>query len=312
MTTRTGTGYFTSFDKACEYHSPYGYNQEDIRRKIADGDISIGEPKYGNNPKADADGRYWIEIAFKATPREDSDTIESISYMIASGNRLELPKETHFHNYTSVKRVLETAGGNYSKNGFTFEEDAAEIQKRICNGELINDKKKFQFFETPQELSVKLCEMAGIESHNSVCEPSAGKGAILRLLPDGTKAVELMSKNAAHLLETKVINKENLFQLDFLECTPENLGTFDRFVANPPFTKNQDIDHVRHMYSLLNDGGRIVSVASTSWINGSQKKQQQFVEWLDEVGGHYELIEAGAFKESGTNIQTSIITINKN
>jgi len=76
-------------------------------------------------------------------------------------------------------------------------------------------------------------------------------------------------------------------------------------------TKNQDIDHIKQMYGFLKEGGRMVSVASRSWMTGSQKKQVAFREWLDEVdAGIYEL-EGGEFKESGTSIAAVVIVIDK-
>ena len=98
---------------------------------------------------------------------------------------------------------------------------------------------------------------------------------------------------------------------DFLECTPMEFGKFDKIVANPPFTKNQDIEHISHMYSFLNHGGRIVSCASLSWKYGSQYKQKAFRDWLELINAEVEELEGGEFKESGTNIKACIITINK-
>jgi acetylornithine deacetylase/succinyl-diaminopimelate desuccinylase-like protein len=65
------------------------------------------------------------------------------------------------------------------------------------------------------------------------------------------------------------------------------------------------------MYEFLNVSGRLVSIASKSWQTGQQKLQKDFRDWLEEVGGEVEEVEAGAFKESGTNVATVIITIDK-
>ncbi len=97
---------------------------------------------------------------------------------------------------------------------------------------------------------------------------------------------------------------------DFLES--DLLLKFNRIIANPPFSKNQDIDHIQRMYQHLDNGGRLVSFASTHWQFANGKKETAFRKWLDIVGGVYESVEASAFKESGTNIATCIITINRN
>lgn len=65
------------------------------------------------------------------------------------------------------------------------------------------------------------------------------------------------------------------------------------------------------MYDQLDDGGTLVTFASTSWEHGKQKAQQAFQKWLIEVEAEIEVIEAGEFKASGTQIETRLITIHK-
>ena len=84
---------------------------------------------------------------------------------------------------------------------------------------------------------------------------------------------------------------------------------FDRIIANPPFNKNQDIDHVKAMYRRLRKGGVLVSITSKHWQVSNNKKETEFRSWLDEVGADVEEIENGAFKESGTMIGGLIIKI---
>jgi hypothetical protein len=65
------------------------------------------------------------------------------------------------------------------------------------------------------------------------------------------------------------------------------------------------------MYSCLKPGGRLVSIVSTSWKHGKQKKQEEFKTWLKEVGAMEENVPAGAFKKSGTTVPTIILVIDK-
>ncbi len=234
------------------------------------------------------------------------ELMTSISKMIPNGKRLELPKDEQFANYAQVKKALLTAGGKYKRCGFEFADDAKAVQERLVGGEVINDKKKYQFFATPPELANKLVEMADIQENHSCLEPSAGQGAISDLLIEkagNCVVVELMPENIKALVRKGYKPMEG----DFLAKKPELFGAFDRIVANPPFTKNQDIDHIRHMYSMLAPGGKLVSVASKSWTFGNQKKQAAFREWLDEIGATVTEVPAGAFKESGTNISSVIV-----
>jgi len=237
----------------------------------------------------------------------DKALLESIAKMVPKGNILVLPVEK-LSNYPAVKKCLITAGGKYKACTFIFPDDAAEVQKHLLGGEAVNDKKKFQFFATPPELACRLVEMAEVMAFQVVLEPSAGQGAIAdEILCYGGKVhcIELMPQNCA-VLRRKGFEVQ---EMDFLSIPGEE--AFDRIVANPPFTKNQDIDHIRHMYTHLAPEGRIVTCASLSWSFGSQKKQVAFKAWLMEVGAVITELEGGEFKSSGTNIKACIITIDK-
>ena len=97
--------------------------------------------------------------------------------------------------------------------------------------------------------------------------------------------------------------------LDFLK----NEGkTYSKIIANPPFTKNQDIDHLKEMYNCLSRGGKLVCITSESWVNGTQKKQIEFIDWLESVNADIIAIPKNSFKESGTSVGGRIIIIDKN
>lgn len=232
--------------------------------------------------------------------------------------RLELG-EGYLSNYAQLKSLLIKAGGKYRDNGFDFDESAQDILDMLLRGEVKNDKKKFQSFFTPKELSSELVELACIDSSMRVLEPSAGGGSlceeIMKYEPKELVCCELWRRNV-ELLEAKGFN---VCMGDFLDQTQASLGgLFDCIVANPPFSGDQDIDHVYHMYSLLKEGGRMVSVMSRSWVNGTSKKQRDFKDWLECISKthtlaySYQEIDKGVFKESGTNVATCYIIINKN
>lgn len=236
--------------------------------------------------------------------------INSISKMIVSGNRMDLPKDEHFGNYAQVKKTLVAAGGKYKKNGFDFTVPAQDIYDRLVGGEEVNDKKKFQFFATPPELVKELVSLAGVHDGQTVLEPSAGHGAIADevIRKDATCiVVELMEDNLKVLREKCY----NPISGNFLEMSTELLGFFDHVIANPPFTKNQDIDHIKHMYKFLKPGGSLTTIASQSWLHGSQRKQTQFKGWVESLDSYVGVIDKGAFKSSGTQVGVTIIKIVK-
>lgn len=87
---------------------------------------------------------------------------------------------------------------------------------------------------------------------------------------------------------------------------------YSKIIANPPFSNNQDIDHVRMMYVLLKKGGTLASITSAHWELSNEKKCTDFREWLSSVQGEVLEIQQGEFKSSGTSIETRVIIIRKN
>jgi 16S rRNA G1207 methylase RsmC len=86
---------------------------------------------------------------------------------------------------------------------------------------------------------------------------------------------------------------------------------FNAIIANPPFAKNQDIDHIKIMYNALATGGRMVTISSQHWAHSKNKKETEFRDWLNEVSAEVIEIEKGRFKESGTLVGAYIIVIDK-
>ena len=250
-----------------------------------------------------------------------SELITSLRKMSVNGNRLELPSE-QLANYAEVKKALQKAGGKYVKCGFVFPTDPQTILDRLCGGEKVNDKKKFQAFFTPKDLAKTMAVLANSRLLGRVpktlLEPSAGGGALVAAMKDLHPEIFVTAVEVNPEFTPDLRNMcDQVIEADFLECQVgelgrfETLGLFDCILANPPFTKNQDIQHVRHMYDFLAEHGSMVVITSTSWLKGSQKIQVAFREWLETIDYGYEEIEAGAFKESGTNVATLMLFIDK-
>ena len=96
--------------------------------------------------------------------------------------------------------------------------------------------------------------------------------------------------------------------VDFLQYSEE---AWDRIVMNPPFTRQQDIDHVLKAYEVLAPGGVLVSVMSASPFFRSNKKSADFRAFLDDIGAEVEELPEGAFKESGTMVKTCVVKIRR-
>lgn len=215
--------------------------------------------------------------------------------------------------YVDVAKHLELIGGKWNRKaaGFVFQQDPTEFLNKIADGEKVNIKKEFQFFATPDDLADRLVRMADIKFNHSILEPSAGQGAIIKAIRRSVKVpiihyFELMELNQSFLSK---IEGAKYISPDFLKMPLPEI--FDRIIANPPFSKNQDIDHIYKMWDCLAKGGRIVTIASKHWQFASGKKEEAFKEWLDEKNVYPEDLPSGEFKESGTNISTCILVIDK-
>jgi len=230
------------------------------------------------------------------------------------GNVVKLPNvQLDRKLYQEVAKSLQLIGGKWKGGkvaGFVFATDPTDLLSEIANGEKRNLKKEFQFFATPEKLADKLVYLADLKETDTILEPSAGQGAIIKAINKFVNVVpdcfELMDINVI------VLNKSGLkFKLIGSDFLKHNGKTYNKIIANPPFTKNQDIDHLTKMYKCLSRGGKLVCIASESWVNGSQKKQVEFRDWINELDAEILDIEKGAFKESGTMVGGKIVVIDK-
>jgi len=215
--------------------------------------------------------------------------------------------------WQEVAKSLELIGGRWKGGevlGFEFLTDPKDLLEEIVYGVKRNVKKEFQFFTTPDKLADALVYLANLKDYDTILEPSAGQGEIIKAINKvcGVKVdcFELMNENIIVLKKTGL--NFNLIGKDFFK---HNGKTYSKIIANPPFTKNQDIDHLKEMYKCLSRGGRLVCVTSESWVKGTQKKQVDFKEWLEKVGAEILNIKKGRFKESETMVGGLIIIINK-
>lgn len=231
-------------------------------------------------------------------------------------NVLYLPQvQLNKKSYATVKQWVEEAGGKWTGGkvqGFTFDFDATRVASILLKGERCNLAQEFQFFETPAEIADWLVSLVGdIEPCHNVLEPSAGRGAIIKAIHRAYPKVvvtcyELMPENRQILstLDNVVIVGE-----DF--CQEDNPLGYDRIIANPPFSGNQDIQHVKQMYAWLNPGGTMAAITSTHWVLGQEKACIDFREWLKKVDAHTYEIGEGQFASSGTKVNTMAIVITK-
>lgn len=182
----------------------------------------------------------------------------------------------------------------------------ATIKEKQDERELIQGH-NFDLFPTPTELAAEMVRRARVGQGDSVLEPSAGTGRIAKAAKEAGAWVTCIEFNNSLISRLRDIGDE-VYCKDFLEY--ESSARFNVVLMNPPFSNGADIDHVRHAYNLI-DEGELISIMSEGSFYRSDKKATSFRLWLDEVGGHSEQLPPNTFKQSGTSVNTRIVTIKK-
>lgn len=167
------------------------------------------------------------------------------------------------------------------------------------------------FFPTPEPVIEKMLDEAGIQPGEAVLEPSAGNGAIMDAIRQADTGAELEGLELNGTLREILAAKDHkVLGEDFMQYEG---GPYDKIVMNPPFEKNQDIQHVKHAYSLLRPGGRVVAIMSEHPFFANDKASTEFRDWLDQQDHTTEKLP-DAFKKGKirtTGVASRLVVINK-
>lgn len=271
---------------------------------------------------------------------------------------LEVLRSLHWHEgkckilakldpklYKEVDKVLQAAGGKWNRKeqSHLFADGDGEmiLRESIETGKYIDEKKAFQFFETPADVATQVAaiadrlffgervdlykpyepprkedkEVLGARAEARYLEPSAGTGNLCAAM------YELgYTRGSAHDINDKYLTKlkkrlpgvVGVSQCDFLQVNPPSkaIACFDIVVMNPPFHGLADVKHVLHAASFLKPGGVLVAVMCPAWTY----RQHKDIERLDELRRECELnawnlLPEGAFTESGTGVRTGILAL---
>lgn len=262
------------------------------------------------------------------TLKLSSDAAAVIKASVITETKLVLPAAPRLAPalYKEVNKVIEAAGGTWNRGAqahlFTSdprERLASAVDTLVLNLDLTvaapklqaaAKKKELQAFYTPAALARRVVQLADVNG-KWVLEPSCGAGALVEAAFEaGAKTVIGFDVDADALLKIPLRSNLVLKTQDFLTTLPpaDEVAKVDRIVMNPPFTKGQDIKHVLHALQFLRRGGRLVAImypestSKTAFLDGLPPGAQFTLR---------EHVPAGAFKESGTEIATVIVVIDK-
>ena len=212
--------------------------------------------------------------------------------------------------YLDVNKVLGAMGGKWDRKvgGHIYADNPSDkLESVLLTGEY-DKPADYGYFQTPMDLVDEMIVLVGLSPNMAVLEPSAGRGAIAE------RVARIVGHNNIHCFELLSDNCEALTHYgfakteccDFLSVEPKPL--YDRVIMNPPFSRQQDIDHVIHALKCLKPGGKLVSIMSSGVTFRQNKKT---IDFLDLISGHSEIIPnpPGSFKLSGTLVNTVTITV---
>ncbi len=162
-----------------------------------------------------------------------------------------------------------------------------------------------QLFPTPPEIAEKMVEWADLQNNDTILEPSAGTGNILKAIPN------LEERCAAGLIKAveinhplvKILNESmpylNVLCDDFLQTGDIPRG-FSKIIMNPPFKNGEDIEHIAHALTKLTLGGTLVALCA----NGSRQREK-----LMPYVTQWEDLPQGSFKCEGTSVNVAMLKI---
>ena len=237
-------------------------------------------------------------------------TLAILSRVTVEGNNIFLTcGELARNEYVELNKILEMLGGKWNKKAkaHIYDSDPTDaLEQVLLSGEIVPPQ-KYGYFPTPPELAKRVVELAEIEPGMTVLEPSAGQGGIADYVPEGctVDCVELLPDNVK-VLEGK--GYKMLHEGTFFDVIPK--AAYSPVVMNPPFEKQADIDHVLHAWNCVVPGGRLVAIMASSVTFRENSKTTNFRKLLNQHG-FVEHNPAGAFKASGTMVNTVTVVLDK-
>ncbi|ACL58491.1 type I restriction-modification system methyltransferase subunit-like protein [Methylobacterium nodulans] len=246
--------------------------------------------------------------------RVSPDVLAVLDRATCTGNALSLAHLGQLDRklYAAVDNVLQAAGGKWNRKAAAhlFDGDAADaIEPILLTGEVTSRRQEFQQFDTPPELAAHVVALADIHPGMFVLEPSAGNGALAIPAADAgadVQCFELDPKRAFALSEIGP-GRFDVTCCDFVAVPPAPVN--DRVVMNPPYSKRQDIRHVRHAVRFLKPGGRLIAIMAASITFSTVREVAEFRDFLAEHNATVETLPEGSFKASGTSVNTVLVAL---
>lgn len=172
-------------------------------------------------------------------------------------------------------------------------------------------------FNSSAKVADRVAQFAQIHPGDRVLEPSAGTGMLAKMATEAGAVVSCIEIQEGLAHELRVIHGlPHVHRGDFLKYTPAELGLYDVIVMNPPFDRGRDCDHVRHAFTFLKPGGKLVAIMSARAEYGEDRRHKALHTLIDGCSAAYGRdkwhdLPAGSFAHAGSNVNTVILAIRK-
>lgn len=155
--------------------------------------------------------------------------------------------------------------------------------------------KDLQYYPTPAAVVERVLGDVRIRKGEKVLEPSCGCGRFLdaiRKTGADVMGIEVDSSRAAQARA----KGHKVLLANFLETVPT--GDMDHVIMNPPFYGQHYAKHVNHALKFLKPGGKLTAILPVT---------ARYDHGL--LDGRWSDLPVGSFSESGTNINTTVLTM---
>jgi SAM-dependent methyltransferase len=166
--------------------------------------------------------------------------------------------------------------------------------------------KDLQFFRTPKSVIDEALYHIDVKG-KLVLEPSCGDGAFMDAIRRAGGAGFGIEYDAGRVAMCRA-KGHKVQHGNFLETVP--VEKFDVVLMNPPFYGRHYAKHVRHAFKFLKPGGTLKAIlpATARYDHGELDDMIPKSRWGDSA---WRDLPVGSFSESGTNVNTTILTLHK-
>lgn len=156
--------------------------------------------------------------------------------------------------------------------------------------------KDLQYYPTPAVVAQRVVAELYVKGKR-VLEPSCGCGRLLDALRDAGADSFGIEVDPSRAAECRA-KGHHVQRANFLETVPT--GDYDHVVMNPPFYGRHYAKHVEHALGYLRPGGTLTAIlpATARYDHGI-------------LDGRWRDLPVGSFSESGTNVNTCVLTIHR-